>query len=140
MPENVLQVLEDIYIRTIDNPTSVISSQGLKQELMIPIAAILLEYPVAYVPTSSDQTAFLSREPLDIYECRLVHTETEVPNQHTFLKFSCPSTIGVKHMELSPQKLTERMKERFIPRLQKVGDSITVDIHVSTEKFDRVAL
>jgi hypothetical protein len=43
-------------------------------------------------------------------------------------------------MELSPQKLTETMKERFIPRLQKVGDSITVDIHVSTEKFDRVAL
>jgi len=140
MPENILQVLEDVYIRTIDNPTSIISSQELTQELMIPIAAILLEYPVAYVPASSDQMAFLSRELLDVYECRLVHVETQVPNRHTLLKFSCPSAIGVKHMELSPQELMERTKERFIPRLQKAGDGMIVEIHVSTEKFDRVAL
>jgi hypothetical protein len=107
---------------------------------MVPIAAILLEYPVAYVPTSGDQTVFLSRELLDIYECLLMHAEFEPLNGHTLLKFSCPSAIGIEHTELSPNKLVERMKARFIPRLLVADDRMTLDIHVLTEKFDRVAL
>jgi hypothetical protein len=107
---------------------------------MIPVAAILLEYPVAYVPTSSagDQTAFLSRELLDVYECLLMNAGTL--NRHTLLKFSCPNIIGIEHTELSPKRLIERMKERFVPRLQIVDSRITLDIQVLAEKFDRVAL
>jgi len=109
---------------------------------MIPVAAILLEYPVAYVPTSGpgDQTTFLSRELLDVYECLLMNAEIGTLNQHTLLKFSCPNVIGIEHTELSPQRLIERMKERFIPRLRIVDGRITLDIKVLAEKFDRVAL
>jgi hypothetical protein len=95
---------------------------------------------VAYVPTSCDQTAFLSREPLDVYECNLVHAETEFSSQHTLLKFSCPSAIGMEHNELLPQRLTQRMKGRFVPRLQKVNDAMALNVCVSRERHDRVAL
>jgi len=109
---------------------------------MVPVAAILLEYPVAYVPTSGpgDQTAFLSRELLDVYECLLMNSEIGTLNRHTLLKFSCPKVIGTEHTELSPHRLIERMKERFIPRLQIVDRRFTLEIQVSAEKFDRVAL
>lgn len=140
-PANIIKVLEDVYNRTSNNPTLVICSQELTQEVMIPIAAILLEYPVGYVPTSSDQTAFLSREPLDVYVCHLLaHSGAELRDQHILLKFSCPCTIGFEHTTLSPEQLIDRMKGRFIPRLQKAADSITMDVLVSIERHDRVAL
>jgi len=139
-PAAILQALEVIHIRTSDNPISVTGPQGLTQELMIPIASILLEYPVAYVPVSSDQTIFLSMEVLNVYDCCLMHAEIGPPKKHTFLKFSCPVSIGVGNLLLSPQNLVDRMKGRFIPRLQKADGCMTMDVHVSTEKLDRVAL
>ncbi|KIM89222.1 hypothetical protein PILCRDRAFT_2484 [Piloderma croceum F 1598] len=141
-PGNIVQVLADIVTQTFNNPISVISSQELTQDLMIPVAAILLEYPVAYVPTSGagDQTAFLSRELLDVYECLLMNAGIGTHNRHTLMKFSCPNVIGVEHTELSPHRLIERMKERFVPRLQVVDSHTTLDIQVLAGKFDRVAL
>jgi hypothetical protein len=140
IPKNIVEVLEDIHIQTRNNPVSVINSRQLAQELMIPIAAILLEYPIAYVPTSSDETAFLSGQPLNVYECHLIHANGEPPDRHTLLKFSCPAIIGVEHYQLSSHKLIEGLKAKFVPRLQAADDHISVDIHVLTEKFDRVAL
>lgn len=107
---------------------------------MVPLAAILLDYPVAYVPTSCDQTAFLSGETLDVYECRLVHPGHSTVDGHTLLKFSCPNATGVEYSYLSPQRLVDRMKERFVTKLQAIDSRITLDINTSTEKFDRVAL
>lgn len=123
-----------------DNPISVTSSQELTQELMIPIAAILLEYPVGYVPISNIQTSFLSGELLDVYECHITRSDSGPSNWHTLLKFSCPTIVGIEHSELSPQNLIERLKKRFIPRLQEAHSHMAMDIHVSAEKLDRVAL
>jgi len=139
----ILQALENMSLQIAgDHPISLTGLEGFNQEIMIPLAAILLEYPVAYVPSSAHQNVFLSGEPLDIYECLLIHIAggTAVPKQHTFLKFSCPSAVSVEKAELSPCVLVERMKERFIPRLQSANCNLTLDIRVSTESFDRVAL
>jgi len=141
VPVNIMKVLEDVHTRTLNNTTSIICSQELTPEVMIPIAAILLEYPVGYMPTSSNQTAFLSGEPLDVYVCHLlVHGGIQLQHPHTLLKFSCPCAIGIEHTKLSPEQLIDRMKGRFIPRLKKAADSITMDILVSIERHDRVAL
>lgn len=138
----VLQVLEDIDADMVNhvNTTST-TSLILNQETMIPLAAVLLEYPVAYVPSSPDQTVFLSGETLDVYECLLIHSpnETSLP-PITLLKFSCPAAICLETEALSSQKLVEMMEERFSPRIKKVDHHLTLEIRVSAEKFDRVAL
>jgi len=139
-PENILPILEDIYIRILGNPTSLVSSQELTQEHMIPIAAILLEYPAAYVPTSIDQTEFLRMELLTVYEGNIIHANTENSKHHTLLKFSCPNVIGSENIELSPQRLIDRMKARFVPRLQKIDDKLSMGIRFFTERHDRLAL
>lgn len=112
----------------------------------VPLAAVLLEYPVAYVPASAQQTSFLEGATLDVYECILTWTPAGAypaglqRGKHTLLKFSCPNTIGTTHPELSSDRLARRLKSRFQPRLQQIGFSCALSVIHTTETHDRVAL
>lgn len=125
-------------ILELDHEVSTASSRDLTQEVLVPLAAVLIEYPVAYVPFSAEQTSFLSGQPLDVYECVLLYAKGQ--HRHTLLKFSCPSIIAAQNHFFSPNAVVERLKSRFTPRLQRVDESWSVDVVVSSETHDRVAL
>ncbi|PCH40032.1 hypothetical protein WOLCODRAFT_136620, partial [Wolfiporia cocos MD-104 SS10] len=89
---------------------------------LIPLAAFLLEYPAAYVPSSVDEASFLPHVQLDVYECSInrkafgpEHME-EADQEHVFLKFSCPSNVGSSNAELSVPRMLERLTCRFAER------------------------
>lgn len=112
---------------------------GLTQVELVPLAAVLIDYPVAYVPVSPCQTVFLAEEPLDVYEVAspldVVNSDT---HEFTFLKFSCPQRLTDTCPRLSQPHLIQRLRDTFIPRLDKLGAHIVVRHH--TETLGRVAL
>ncbi|KAA1469864.1 hypothetical protein DENSPDRAFT_648321 [Dentipellis sp. KUC8613] len=112
-------------------------TEGHTQEVLVPLAAILLEYPVAYVPSSSEQSDFLENTPLDVYEYLLTGEDSK---QHQLLKFSCPSAIGSLHPRLSPHALMLRMKTLFERRLGAAGIQQTLSMTHHVETHARVAL
>lgn len=140
IPEAVLGVLREIHFQSLNGKILVNVSRQLTIEDMVPLAAVLLEYPVAYVPISSEQTAFLGGEPLIICECHLVDAALVPPVRHSLIKFSCPRVIGQEHDRLTSRQLTERLRERFIPRIRDADTRLILDIEISMETLDRVAL
>ncbi|KAG2153097.1 uncharacterized protein EDB93DRAFT_242621 [Suillus bovinus] len=117
---------------------------GLTQDNLVPLAATLIGYPVAYVPISADQTSFLNGQPLDVYEAMVVPTASctsslQSSNQlHTLLKFSCPCLLAKTNLELSTERVTKRLQSQFQQSLSAIGLSLLVHHHV--EVMDRVAL
>ncbi|KAF7365187.1 Thioredoxin-domain-containing protein [Mycena venus] len=108
--------------------------RDLTPHTIIPLAGVLLGYPVAYVP-GADDGAFLAQVSLDVFACRVRAPTWE----HAFLKFSCPATLAAAHPELlSPTRIVESLKTRFEARLKELGLALIVE-H-STEIMDRVAL
>lgn len=137
VPNDVAQVL--IHL-AFENLTSHSSSHVHHSAHMVPFAALLLEYPVGYVLTSVDQTSFLSRVSLDVYECMIACDEPPSIQKHVLLKFSCPTSIGLQHPQLSVTSLTEGLRRRFGSRLERMGSGFRLEVHVRTEILDRVAL
>lgn len=126
---------------TIPPPVASSLQPSLDLTDIVPLAAFLLEYPVAYVPASADQTSFLEGVPLDVYQCTFVSRPagSQCPDstnvEHSLLKFSCPSIVGSVEAELSPPRLVERLKSRFGARLEGeagLAGSIIVRHHVET--------
>ncbi|KAL6304358.1 hypothetical protein BKA93DRAFT_289752 [Sparassis latifolia] len=113
---------------------------------IVSLAAVLLEYPVAYVPASMEETSFLAGVRLDVYHCTLSWSHADhrpsgfISTEHTLLKFSCPSIIGDANADLSVRQLVERLQTRFDPRLRQAGFSGTLRIIHTVETLDRVAL
>lgn len=140
IPETVLQVLQEIRKQSQDGRSLVKLCGRLRVEDAVPLAAILLEYPVAYVPTSSAETSFLSGEALVVCECYLEQELTPSPLRHTLIKFSCPNSIAQNNEHLSPRRLAQRLQEHFAPRVGEMGEAVSLKIHISTETLDRVAL
>lgn len=107
---------------------------------MVALAACLLEFPVAYVPTGDGSKPFLAGVPLDVYECVLVKNEPQHPLEHIMLKFSCPQTVSGDPPDLQPAALVEQLKSRFTERLDQAAfqGMLVVRHHVETK--DRVAL
>ncbi|KAJ3004210.1 hypothetical protein NUW54_g4921 [Trametes sanguinea] len=89
------------------NPAQVALSlpEGLDIGIMVAFAAYILDFPVAYVPTSGSDTAYLAGVPLDVYECVLEtdSATTDMTRRHTMIKFSCPQHISLTTRELSPE-------------------------------------
>lgn len=115
----------------------------LTQESLIPLAGVLLDYPVAYVPVSVHQSTFLDGEPLDVYEVAVDNpsrdfSSTPVTSEFVFIKFSCPRRVGEKDSSLSPSCLLLLLKHKFGFRLENIGASVSIRHY--TEKLDRVAL
>ena len=106
----------------------------------VPIAAILLEYPVIYVPTSANQLTFLSGEPLHVYEC-LLNNEIHgtLPQDHSLLKFSAPCRVSTIP-RLSPENIENKLKTLYETRLKDSGCNLTLTVQHDTKVFDRVAL
>ena len=98
----------------IQIPSNLTSGQ---EQLLIPLAAFLLEYPVGYVPLGAHQNAFLSYIPLDVYECVLENSGEE----HILLKFSCPQCVSQSVARLAPYEVQRRLMKHFQPRLEAVG-------------------
>lgn len=103
----------------------------------VPIAAVLIEYPVAFVP-DLNITSFLNHIPLDVYECTVKFNL----KSHPLLKFSCPVELGMKHPDvLSQDHLLVYMRSLFGSK-ERLGRWEEVDLQVNhrTETHDRVAL
>jgi len=150
-PERLSVVLSELCRDTklehmFPPPVALSLSPSLDITLAVPLAAFLLDYPVAYVPISADQSDFLAGISLDVYRCTFAlkaeatQSSDLAGREHTLLKFSCPSAIGHAHGELSSQALVETMRNRFGRRLAEAGfpDSIVVEHH--TETHARVSL
>jgi len=117
--------------------------EALTQEVLVPLAAVVIDYPVAYVPASSEQTSFLSGEALDVYNVSFKcpsssDSASNLQKEHVILMFSCPRVLVSKHAELSPAALTEKLRVKFESRLESVGIHMSVTHH--TQTLDRVAL
>ena len=112
---------------------------SLTQVVLVPLAAVLIDYPVAYIPVSPSQTAFLGAEPLDIYQVAFPFGSPSTNTRDfTFLKFSCPRKLADTCPRLSHTHLVQRLEDIFTPRLDKLGAGIILRHH--TETLDRVAL
>lgn len=121
-------------------PLSFSLSSDMTQQTAIPLAALLLDYLVAYVPETTEQSLFLSGGLLDLYE-GVLYFEDPAIQTHSLFKFSCPSILGHTHAEkLSSFNLLDRLRETFSARLQDSGLKATLKLLHTTEMLDRVAL
>lgn len=145
-PTTVLDIICVMNADMLESQANVSFSfvDGLTQDNLVPLAATLIGYPVAYVPISANQTSFLSRQPLDVYEAMVVPatsctSSSPSSNQsHTLLKFSCPCLLAETNPELFPERVTKRLQSQFRQSLFSIGSSLLVHHHV--EVMDRVAL
>lgn len=144
-PSELMQVLR--FLKTElsktsspNHPTSITLPPNLTQVVAVPLAALLLEYPIAYVPASADQTSFLSLVSLDVYEGVLEFTHPSP--HHTLVKFSCPSALGDDHPErFVPSYIMNQLRTWAEIRLQQVtGVSFSFHILHNTVTLDRVGL
>lgn len=102
----------------------------------VPIAAVLLEYPVAYVPNTTDSRPFLSDVDLEVFTCSLVSlNHSSDRNEHVLLQFSCPRSLVAEIGDIN-----EKLRKRFDPRI--LDADLPYEVHTSnrTERLDRVAL
>ncbi|KAJ4482089.1 hypothetical protein J3R30DRAFT_2120786 [Lentinula aciculospora] len=164
-PEGLFTLLQNLIDQllnpshTLRETSTIILPQGLSPSLTVPLAAILLEYPVAYCPSMAVVSPFLSSVTLDVYEVRLIFLENEgdvtstrreawpsVNNeerQHrSVLKFSCPSSLTHSYAGLSYQSMKERLQSCFEHRLVNVwpGGTPIISVHHTIESVDRVTL
>ncbi|KAL0961112.1 hypothetical protein HGRIS_006089 [Hohenbuehelia grisea] len=130
-------------------------------QTLVPLAGIILEYPLAYVPAdnpspgTSTQT-FLAGEPVDVYRCLLKATGTSHNDRdasspsvlpHSLLQFSCPASAGEMHPCLAPERLIACLGAHFTARLEgEPSDRVDgqgqlmVEVKHTREVFDRLAL
>ncbi|TFK52634.1 hypothetical protein OE88DRAFT_1428635 [Heliocybe sulcata] len=147
-PSSVSQLLSQI----LDNHGSscsitLVLPPSVGTDSLIPVAAVLLEYPVAYTPASISSQATLAGVPLDVYECVVRHPPIfarSAPQQTgtSLVKFSCPSHLAWRFPDLEPPRLVERIRERFLGRIQQFSShaDMRVDVKHHVETLDRVAL
>ncbi|KAJ4491434.1 hypothetical protein C8J55DRAFT_280224 [Lentinula edodes] len=157
--QNLIQQLRDPS-PVLKEKSTIILPQGLFANLTVPFAAVLLEYPVAYCPSGTVVSPFLSSATLDIYEVRLTlpdqgyvtsgrrkawpSVNDEDRHYCSVLKFSCPSDLGRSCPGLNPQSIQESLQSCFDSRianlLQLMGSTHTISVHHTIESLDRVAL
>ncbi|KAG1715731.1 hypothetical protein ID866_1447, partial [Astraeus odoratus] len=147
VPIAVKDVLLGMYDAMTSRGLSFTFSEKLTPQILVPLAAVLIDYPVAYVPISPDETAFLQGEILDVYDVAfrkdaLTHGSDRPSfidtHEFTFLRFSCPRRLADSCPELSTAYLTQKLKNKFTPRLEEIGARVHVSHRI--EKLDRVAL
>ncbi|TCD70900.1 hypothetical protein EIP91_001208 [Steccherinum ochraceum] len=116
------------------------SPHELSIQDIVPFAAIILEYPVAYVPLSAEQDSFLPWEVLDVYECVLLMDGSGgTKMEHVMCKFSCPECLS-HHGALQVSQLRTRLKDLFSARLMQVDVQGQVEVRHHQETHERVAL
>ncbi|GLB38340.1 hypothetical protein LshimejAT787_0502050 [Lyophyllum shimeji] len=132
----LLSLVDDATIQP-SLPPSITIRKRLQPETAVPLAAVLLEYPVAYIPASLKHP-FLSNVSLDVYECTV---EFEPNTPHSLVKFSCPSYLARSHPDvLAPSRIIASLTEKFGTRVRKMAPGTPLDVVHTTRTLDRVAL
>ncbi|KAF4617287.1 hypothetical protein D9613_006112 [Agrocybe pediades] len=149
-PENVLKLIRTIcQVAELSWGTLSFSLCDDSAEALVPLAAIMLDYPVAYVPCMSQNNVLGGRQ-LDFYEFLLT---IDAPNEdwagekaHTIMKFSCPAELREESNpsnpsnHLCPEHLKEAMAHMFQTRLRKIkGSSKQVGVLHSTHALSHVS-
>lgn len=114
---------------------------NLSMVTLIPLAAVLLDYPIAYVPESESQTSFLSGTPLVVYRCRLVgkpQGDEDNDKQHVLLQFSCP--VSLENSMVSTRKTVSFLEHTFQPRVAQILSKYVLHVDYEHVALDRVAL
>lgn len=142
MPQQVLQVLVSLLplAQSVELPLSFSLLSDTTFETVVPLAAILLDYLVAYVPYPSYPNT-LSGVPLDFYEYILTspsHDSTLNLN-HSIIKFSCPTSLREDFTQLKPEIVTLKLEAIFADRLSAArAGGATTRVKHSSETVDRV--
>lgn len=144
IPPQVLQVLVSLLplAQSIELPLSFSLLSDATFETVVPLAAILLDYLVAYVPYPSYPNS-LSGVPLDFYEYIIT-----VPNhdlmldlKHSIIKFSCPASLREDFKQLKPENVTLKLAAIFAVRLSAArAGGVTTHVKHTSETVDRVVL
>ena len=139
---------------------------AIPPDLSVPLAAILLDYSIAYVPDSDSNSASSAAKSfsgalVDFYECVLSFRNLEEQDHHdqldsskkgskqrhdnqaqscTIMKFSCPAILSDSHPELKSDRIIEKLNALFAQRLQTLGDPslLQVDAYKTTHTLDRL--
>ncbi|KAL5482455.1 hypothetical protein ACEPAI_9049 [Sanghuangporus weigelae] len=137
-PQDVIETVRQVA-ESPEDPIRL--PEGLTPKTLIPLCGFLLEFPVAYVPFSTDSEAFLSGVPLDVYECAIFLEEDEKDTKkHILLKFSCPAHLGAAHGMLAPDSIAKDLEQVFRSRLERVSCPWSLRINHTVITQDRVAL
>jgi len=126
--------------QSVEPPLSFSLLSDTTFETVVPLAAILLDYLVAYVPYPSHPNT-LSGVPLDVYECILaIPGHDSMANlKHSVLKFSSPTTLRESFTQLKPENVTLKLAAIFADRLGAAGaGGAAIHVIQSSETVDRV--
>lgn len=139
IPQQVLQVLVGLLplSQSVELPLS-FSLSDLTLETVVPLAAILLDYLVAYVPYPPYPNT-LSGVPLDVYECILTISshDSTADWKHSFIKFSCPTTSREDFTQLKSENVILKLAAMFADRLGTTRGA-SIRVKHSSETVDRV--
>jgi hypothetical protein len=137
-PTSVRGLLRKILAGIEKDPVVALELSEMHPSGLIPLAGVLLEYPIAYVvPPETD--VFLSHVPLDVYTCTVHFPGADKSNTtHTLLKFSCPAALAHVDVAFVPAALLRALQTRFGPRLAAHG--MTLRVEHTTSTLPRVAL
>ncbi|KAF8798968.1 hypothetical protein BYT27DRAFT_7202704 [Phlegmacium glaucopus] len=139
VPQQVLQVLISLLplAQSVELPLSFSLLSDTTFETAVPLAAILLDYLVAYVPYTTYPNT-LSGVPLDVYECILAIPGLD-SREHSIIKFSCPTTVQEGFTQLKPENITLKLGAIFSNRLGATrADGATIRVKHSSETVDRI--
>ncbi|KXN88077.1 hypothetical protein AN958_07536, partial [Leucoagaricus sp. SymC.cos] len=130
-----------------ESPTSIKLPRNLPSTVCIPLAAILLDYPVAYVPSSENQTTFLSGVPLVLYRCCIIFPAQRPEGgvnrgkEHTLFQFSNPALLADDSAgAMSVERTLDHLKPTFEPRILHSFPGSTFRVDHERIALDRVAL
>ena len=144
IPQQILQVLVSLLplAQSVKLPLSFSLPSDSAFETVVPLAAILLDYLVAYVPYHSYPNS-LSGVPLDFYEYILTipSHDSKLDLNHSIIKFSCLASLREDSPQLKPENLSLKLAAIFSERLSLAGaGSITTHVKHTSETVDRVVL
>ena len=145
IPEPLVDVLHFLSDRVsfVDSmPSSISLPEGMPLSNAVPLAAVLLEYEVAYVPpdTPTGPAVFLSGVTVNTYECFL---DLRLPDSdHIILKFSCPRALAISYpIQLGPDEIVRRLTAKLGERLAQIGDfTVSLRLVCGSITLDRLAL
>ena len=145
-PDALREALYGVRYLITESPDALVFplSEVYAQEILVPLAAVVIDYPVAYVPAFSAQTSFLEGEPLDVYTVSFKWTTKSSDftlgfgREHVLLKFSSPQVLASHYAELLPGTVIRKLRAKFAASLERIGTCVFVT-HC-TETLARVAL
>lgn len=150
MPSALKAALNELLllIDEWDGTDSVILPPTIDMATAVPMAALILDYPIAYIPTATPANPspnFLCGVSVRTYECVLTYQpHSTAPNESrervSVMRFSCPKDLG-EDKGVSLEAIVSLLHRIFKERVAKTGDkSAAFEIVCDTVTCDRLAL